>query len=117
MIDSKDVEEGDFFRIDDNTIVRIDKKSGADFYDCSDGEVHSIDELLPVESVYLDIGSHPALNNDFLSASAGPVEEDGEQYILKSPAHVVQNRMRAKHGVEYDLNDKYLKESGYKYIC
>lgn len=116
MIATSEVEVGDYFRLDDNTIIRIIKKLGTDYYECSDDDIHSIDELLPLESVYLDSGSNPDLYNELLLAGAGPINEDGMQTLFQEPAHIVQNRMREQYGVEYELDKEFLKGSDYKLI-
>lgn len=53
MIATNEVEVGDYFRLDDKTIIQITKMPGTDYYECSDGDIHSNDELLPIESVYI----------------------------------------------------------------
>lgn len=113
MIATSEVEVGDYFRLEDNTIIQITKKLGVDYYECSDDDIHSNDVLFPVESVYIDSDSNQNLHNELLLAGAGPINKDGTRTLFQEPAHIVQNRMREQYGVEYELDKDFLKESNY----
>lgn len=113
MIATNEVEVGDYFRLDDNTIIQITKMPGTDYYECSDGDIHSNDELLPIESVYIDSDSNQNLYNKLLHAGAGPLNKEGTHTLFQKPTHVVQNIMRERYGVEYELDKDFLKECNY----
>ena len=111
MIPSDEVEVGDYFQLDDNTVIKITKKLSVDYYECSDNDIHTNDELFPLESVYLDSDSTPNFYKELLYAGAGPMNEDGTHTLLHEPAHIVQNRMRVNYGVEYKLDNDFLTGS------
>lgn len=111
MIPTNEIQVGDYFRLDDNTIIRIVKKLSVDYYDCSDDDIHTNDELLPIGSEYLDSVSNPKLENQFLHASASPTNKDGTHTLFQNPAHIVQNHMRENYGVEYEIDKGLLTEN------
>ena len=119
MINSKEVEVGDFFLIEndhkDRIVVRVTKKMGSDYYEFSDGVIHSCDELMPLACYYLDINSHPDLAAAMVMETA-EWSADGSNLIpLRKNAHIVQHSMRDKYGVEYELNFENLKKGQIKY--
>lgn len=102
----QNIEVGDFFLLEDNSIVRIDR-ANHDFFDCSDNEVHSIDELKALEWYYLDFDNILAdIQSRALSLSLD------EMYGGNTPAHIVQNKIRTEFGFEMQLNQENIDASG-----
>lgn len=100
------IEVGDFFLLEDNSIVRI-VSANHDFFDCSDNEVHSIDELSVLGWQYLDFDALPEEVFDrALSLSLNKLYEG------HTPAHIIQNKIRHEFGVEVLLHQDNIDADG-----
>ena len=101
------IEVGDYFLLEDKTIIRI-VQTHHDFFDCSDNDVHSIDELIPLGWFYLafDLLAHDVM--DRALALSLDVAYGGD-----TPAHIVQKKIRAEFGCEIEICDEYVNADGY----
>lgn len=101
------IEVGDYFLLEDKTIIRI-VQTHHDFFDCSDNDVHSIDELIPLGWFYLafDLLEHDVM--DRALALSLDVAYGGD-----TPAHIVQKKIRAEFGCETEICDEYVNADGY----
>lgn len=102
----KNVEVGDYFLLEGNSVVKI-LKAHHDYFDCSDNDVHSIDELQILEWHFIDFDNMP----DNIVSRAISLSLD-EEYGGNAPVHIVQNTIRRELGIEILLNHKYLYQVG-----
>lgn len=103
----RNIEVGDYFILEDKTIIRI-VQTNCDFFDCSDNVVHSIDELLPLGWFYLTLD---LLEHDVM-VRAMAISLDTE-FGGDTPAHIVQNKIRAEFGREIEICYEFVNEAGY----
>lgn len=116
MIQTADVQVGDYFLLDNDTIVVIRELLSTDYYKCSDNEIHSIYELLPLGSEYLDLTVHQQYFGEALNISKSEPDENDNTILLAKPSHIVQNYMRETHNVEYSLYDDVVDDSKYTLV-
>lgn len=102
------IEVGDFYRIEESVIIKI-KVNHYDYFECSDGDTHSIDELQPLDWVCLDLFS---LDQTEIGVALKFAFD--KIYGNKTPAHIVQNRVRSKYGVELNLDASIVSDLGYE---
>lgn len=115
LILTSEVQVGDYFLLEGGTVIVIKELLSVDYYLCSDNEIHSIDELMPLGSVFVDWSAHPDYIGEAFFFSSG-CEENGETLPFVKPAHIVQNYMREKYSVEYPLEDDNIIGEGYSVI-
>lgn len=95
MVETTDVQVGDYFIFDDDTVILIKELLSIDYYLCSNNVIHSVDELIPLESECIDWAIHSEYMGEAFVISKGQYGANGEERIFAKPAHIVQNHMQS----------------------